>query len=529
MYLFSVIMPIYNVGKYLDESITSVINQTIGFEENIQLILINDGSTDNSEKICQKYVEKYPNNIIYKYKENGGVSSARNEGIQYINSKYTIFFDPDDIWNINAFKEFNSFFNDHEDVKIATARVFNFGRKSNNYEPHILDYKYEKTKVVYINKNYNYPEMFVSKTCFLTDLIRDIKFNEQVTFSEDLVFINELILKEEKYGVIREVEYYYRKRQDSTSLVDNSFDNINTFTSTVENVYKYLMKLSKKEKGYLHPYIQYLLLYTIQGKIRQNFDTVLIYTNDKEKAEIIKQYKNEIRKIIKECDDLYIYKLHNLSAWILAYLFRIKYGNKVYEKNTYIKRQLATGTKCTIKILNIRNNYLFIAGDAIEKYIDKDFYIYAKDTEGNIYNADYIKYPAYNKVNIFEEFACDGQIHIFKLPLIEKNRYKFYIKGPAGEEIRLKVTFGAYSRLSGLSHSFFYNKRYIIKQFGNKSIGIYKNKYKTLLASSLRFDKTLISQEQKEALEIRERAKLKKKLKTKPIWIVSDRTDLAGG
>ena len=224
MFLFSVIMPIYNVGKYLDESITSVINQTIGFKENIQLILINDGSTDKSEKICKKYLEQYPDNIIYQYQENAGVSNARNEGIKYINSKYTIFFDPDDVWDKNAFKEFDNFFIKNDDVKLATARVYTFGRKSTKYEEHILDYKYKRSKVVYINKDYDYPEMLVSKTCFLSDFIRNIKFNEQVRFSEDLVFINELILKEEKYGVVREAEYYYRKRPDETSLVDNSFN-----------------------------------------------------------------------------------------------------------------------------------------------------------------------------------------------------------------------------------------------------------------------------------------------------------------
>ena len=57
-FLFSVIMPVYNTEEYLEEAIQSVIEQTIGFEENIQLILINDGSTDNSESICKKYQEK---------------------------------------------------------------------------------------------------------------------------------------------------------------------------------------------------------------------------------------------------------------------------------------------------------------------------------------------------------------------------------------------------------------------------------------------------------------------------------------
>lgn len=64
-FLFSVIMPIYNTGKYLNNSIGSLLNQSINFYKNIQLILVNDGSTDNSEEICRYYRKKYSKNIIY--------------------------------------------------------------------------------------------------------------------------------------------------------------------------------------------------------------------------------------------------------------------------------------------------------------------------------------------------------------------------------------------------------------------------------------------------------------------------------
>ena len=101
-YLFSVIMAIYNTGRYLDDSIGSIVNQTIGFT-NIQLILINDGSTDNSEEICLKYKNKFNSNIIYSKIEHSGVSISRNIGLKYALGKYINFLDADDKWDLHAF------------------------------------------------------------------------------------------------------------------------------------------------------------------------------------------------------------------------------------------------------------------------------------------------------------------------------------------------------------------------------------------------------------------------------------------
>ncbi len=102
---FSVIIPVYNVEEFLTETIESVINQTIGFKENVQLILVNDGSPDNSEIICLEYREKYPNNVVYIKQENSGVSAARNKGMEYVEGEFVNFLDSDDKWSKDAFKE----------------------------------------------------------------------------------------------------------------------------------------------------------------------------------------------------------------------------------------------------------------------------------------------------------------------------------------------------------------------------------------------------------------------------------------
>lgn len=95
---FSVIIPVYNVENYLEETIQSVIHQTIGFKKNIQIILVNDGSPDDSGKICEKYQREYPDNIVYVEQKNAGVSAARNNGLKYAEGEIINFLDSDDKW-----------------------------------------------------------------------------------------------------------------------------------------------------------------------------------------------------------------------------------------------------------------------------------------------------------------------------------------------------------------------------------------------------------------------------------------------
>ena len=136
-YIFSVIMAIYNTEKYLNESIASLLNQSIGYSE-IQIILINDGSTDNSEDICLKYQKDYPENVIYLKTNHSGVSEARNIGMSFARGDFINFLDSDDIWDYEAFQYILSFFEQNKDVNIVSGRLKFFGVR-NDY--HALDYK----------------------------------------------------------------------------------------------------------------------------------------------------------------------------------------------------------------------------------------------------------------------------------------------------------------------------------------------------------------------------------------------------
>ena len=112
--LISVIVPVYNVENYLEKCLYSLLNQTYS---NIQIVLIDDGSTDKSGKICDSYLEKDKRIVVY-HTSNRGVSSARNLGLANSKGKYIYFLDPDDYLEVDALEKLH----DHIE-KFATDLV----------------------------------------------------------------------------------------------------------------------------------------------------------------------------------------------------------------------------------------------------------------------------------------------------------------------------------------------------------------------------------------------------------------------
>lgn len=164
------------------------------FEKNIQLILVNDGSPDNSEKICLKYKSQYPDNIIYIKKENGGVSSARNEGMKYITGKYVNFFDGDDVWEKNAFQIAYDFFEKNYDLVDVIAARISFFDAQEGYK-HALDYKFKKTDIVNISAQYSFVQLSSATTFIKSEILKNRQFDTRLKFSEDTLFMTPIILQ----------------------------------------------------------------------------------------------------------------------------------------------------------------------------------------------------------------------------------------------------------------------------------------------------------------------------------------------
>ena len=352
-YKFSVIIPIYNVEDYLSEAIESVINQTIGFKENIQLILINDGSTDNSEAICLKYKQEFPENIVYDKQQNAGVSSARNSGIKYIEGEYVNFLDGDDKWNIDVFEKVWQFLKNNP-VKIVACRRKYFEARDNY---HVLDYIFEKNRVIDIESDYQDIHLHAASTFFQEELVKNHKFDIKLKYGEDAKYVTEIILEQRKFGVLRDAEYNYRRRNNETSLMQNFITDIRWYNENLENFHKKIIEKCIEQYGKIIPYVQYLIMYDIKGRINKQIPDFAQ-----------KDYKQNVLEILRKIDDYIICEQKNYYASDKIFALSLKYGRDIAKELEYKDGKLYFNN---LSIMSIKNNtsILKIENFIIEKKI----------------------------------------------------------------------------------------------------------------------------------------------------------------
>jgi glycosyltransferase involved in cell wall biosynthesis len=211
MPLISVIVPIYNVELYLERCVNSLINQTL---QEIEIILVNDGSTDNSEKIMLELTTK-DNRIKAFTKINGGLSDARNFGIQHSLGDFLAFVDSDDWIDENMLKKMYelAFLNNCEVVICNLQKVNEHGIAFRKLEQMQL----KQNEIVDLKEDFSsFGEIswFACNKIFKRKLFDTIEFTKSLHF-EDIATIPRLVLKSKKIGFCQEYFYQYFEREGS--------------------------------------------------------------------------------------------------------------------------------------------------------------------------------------------------------------------------------------------------------------------------------------------------------------------------
>lgn len=233
----SIIIPVYNVEKYLEKCLKSIINQTY---RNLQIILIDDGSTDASPEICDVFAA-CDERISVRHKQNGGISAARNDGLNLVQGKYVIFVDSDDYIENNMIELLYNGITENN----ADYCVCGFTTVTDTYDT-IKEYIPQKQvisgkdalRMHYFTKEYSVNYVTPWAKIYKSDMWKKLRFVEDICY-EDIEIMPKVLLNSEKVVIISNTGYYYVQQKGSimhnSKLKEKMYnDSIDIFESHIQ-------------------------------------------------------------------------------------------------------------------------------------------------------------------------------------------------------------------------------------------------------------------------------------------------------
>ena len=236
----TVIVPAYNVEKYIEKCLASLVNQTY---KNLKILVVNDGSTDNTKQIIEKYEKEYENLKLLN-KENGGLSSARNFGLKNTKTKYVTFVDGDDYLELSTYELIMKKIEEEK----TDLGIFNFKKV---YLQKIINSKldekiYNKNFLKYLFSKSTEADIVVWNKIFKTDIIlkNQIYFENRAYF-EDTGFIFRYLYFVKKVSLVESPLYNYIQRENS---ITKKFNPI--IINSCENTYKIIKEFYRENNKY---------------------------------------------------------------------------------------------------------------------------------------------------------------------------------------------------------------------------------------------------------------------------------------
>ncbi len=316
-YKVSVVIPVYNCEEYLKGCVESLMNQSMD-KSDFEIIFINDGSSDNGGEICERAAEEYQN-IVYFAKENGGVSSARNKGIELAQGKYIFFLDADDTLTDDTLKSVYEFFEEHYDeTDLVTYKIVPY----RNGKALGVHYRYRVLKesgIYDLNEGDNcYIAQSTMNICVKNKTDgSDILFDTKLKFHEDQKYIFTTLKEKMTIGYCAGPEYRYLRRPGAaTSSISNAyyiFEDTMNMWETFFNMYP---------ENEVPAYLQAFYLHDITWKSTSDVLLPYHYT-----AEEFEKAVSRIKALINRIDDEVIIKRPAMDLYHKHFLLRLK-GSK---------------------------------------------------------------------------------------------------------------------------------------------------------------------------------------------------------
>lgn len=323
-YRFTIVIAVYNTGPYLNETVESLISQDIGFKDHVQVILVDDGSTDISDTLCDIWADKYPNNIKVIHQPNAGVSAARNAALPYIEGEIVNFLDSDDKLSKNTLSLVDEFFQAHaKETDIVSIPMHFFEGATGE---HILNYKYARgTRVIDLEKEPDCIQLSLSSAFIMWEQAKDeFKFDARLKYAEDAREAVRILARKKKLGVVAEAEYLYRKRAGGSSALQRSDKRKEWYFPQLEHFCTYSLKSYGDDAGNIPRFVQFSVMYILQWMYRQSLKNIQGVLEDR-----AEEFIETVFGLLQYIEDNIILGQRNIFASHKAMLLRKKYGGRV--------------------------------------------------------------------------------------------------------------------------------------------------------------------------------------------------------
>ncbi len=311
-YKVSVIVPVYNAEEYLEDCLDSIEEQTVD-KKDIELILINDGSKDNSHKICEKYAEKY-SYIKYINKENTGVSKTRNMGIRNAKGKYILFLDSDDKLTSNSIENIVKFFDSvYDQVDLVTYFIQPY-KGDVLLKPHSRFESDLTITGVYDLEENPYIIQTTMNICVKNLFENNCYFNEEMKRQEDQEYINRVLERTFKIGYCSQATYMYNRNNENSSVATN-FHAYYLF----EDSMKYFEDLFARYEDKVPRYYQAIFFHDLRWKLTSRILYPFHYSEEKFEEAI-----NRIKALLARVETNIIVKNPAISKRHIHYWLNLK-------------------------------------------------------------------------------------------------------------------------------------------------------------------------------------------------------------
>lgn len=320
--LISVIIPVYNVEKYLEECVESVLTQTY---KNIEIILVDDGSTDSSGEICDSYALQN-SNVQVIHQLNAGLSDARTAGLKKAIGKYVYFLDSDDYIAADALEKLCMIAeNDSSDIVFFDAHSFiDENRDSKMKQTYLRAHKYQSNAGFLVFEQMQQYEEYHSAVWAML-LKREFILKNSISFIsgiyyEDMAFTFEALCLAKKVSQCPECLYFRRYRKNS---IMTSKKNIKYFDSTVI-LYKHLLQFVENNKLYENVAVKKYIA-RISYNVFNNYNA-LSKNDQRTVSKIFSEIKKDILKNNAFGDTALRLKCHNNVLWFIYKAIKKVFG-----------------------------------------------------------------------------------------------------------------------------------------------------------------------------------------------------------